>query len=100
MLRLEQWSEANLVDPEVPFPEAVRRQAKGIHEYPAVYGLARVTLRGLVAWLRAGVAQTGAEPLRPLRAAGARPDGAALRRVGRSAALQALDAHVLPRHAP
>ncbi len=78
MLRLEQWSEANLVDPEVPFPEAVRRQAKGIHEYPAVYGLARVTLRGLVAWLRAGVAQTGAEPLRPLRAAGARPDGAAL----------------------
>lgn len=76
LLRLEQWSEGNLANPEVPLPETVAKQAKGSKDYPALYGPLRVPLRGLVAWLRAGVAAAGAEPMRALLAAGAtRPPG-------------------------
>ncbi len=49
----------------------------GLHEYPAAYGPARVPLRGLVAWLRAGVAMVGAEPARTLLAATADRNGVA-----------------------
>ena len=59
---LELWSEAHLANPEVPMPDPVRKVAKGIAEYTAAYGPARVPLRGLVAWLVEGVMR--AEPLR------------------------------------
>ena len=53
--RLEQWSEANLANPEVPLPEPVRKQTKGSPDYPTLHGPFRVPLRALVAWLRAGL---------------------------------------------
>jgi chromosome segregation ATPase len=57
---LEVWSAANLANPEVPMPDPVRKVARGITEYLAAYGPARVPLRGLV--LVQGVMR--AEPLR------------------------------------
>ncbi len=59
---LEVWADANLVNPNVPISDEVRRVAKGIHEYVAAYGPARVPLKGLVTWLAVGV--TWAQPLR------------------------------------
>ena len=41
---------------------AARKVAKGITEYPAAYGPARVPLRGLVEWTVEGVIRT--DPLR------------------------------------
>ena len=75
LLRLEQWSEANLANPEVPLPGELRQQVRGSNDYPALHGPLRVPLRGLAAWLRAGLAAAGQEPLRALLAAGAHRDG-------------------------
>jgi hypothetical protein len=61
---LEVWAETNRVNPEVPLPDAVRREAKGIREYSALDGPARVPLRGLATWLAHGLLQT-----RPLASA-------------------------------
>jgi hypothetical protein len=77
LARLEQWSETNLANPEVAIPDEVRRQAKGSPDYPALYGPFRVPLRGLVAWLQAGLAAAGAEPVRALLAAAADGNGTA-----------------------
>jgi len=43
-------------------PDPVRKVARGITEYLAAYGPARVPLRGLVGWLAEGVMR--AQPLR------------------------------------
>ena len=64
LFRLEQWSAANLANPEVPIPDAVRKQVKGSVEYPALHGPARLPLRGLTAWLAAGLRTV--VPARPL----------------------------------
>ena len=73
--RLGQWSAATLANPEVPIPDEVRREAKGSPDYATPYGPFRVPLRGLVDWLRAGIAQAAQEPLRLLLAARAGSDG-------------------------
>lgn len=66
LARLEQWSEASFTNAEVPMPDAVRKQAKDIQEYASLYGPARMPLRGLIDWLRAGLTTAGSEPMRTL----------------------------------
>ena len=77
--RLEQWSAANLANPEVPMPEDVRRQVKGSHDYPSLHGPLRMPLRGLVAWTRAAVNAADAQRAIPLSAAHSLPAGTAPR---------------------
>ncbi len=77
--RLEQWSAANLANPEVPIPEDVRRQVKGSHDYPSLHGPLRMPLRGLVAWTQAAVNAADAQRAIPLSAAHSLPAGTAPR---------------------
>lgn|GEM_PF-4631482 len=56
--RLEQWSAANLANPEVPIPDEVRKQAKGIHEYPSRHHRRSVVVPHRVGPLRRAVPGT------------------------------------------
>ncbi len=77
LARLEQWSQGNLANPEVPLPDEVRKQAKGSNDYPTLYGPFRVPLHGLLAWLQAGLVSVDVAPVRALPPPTARRDGGA-----------------------